>query len=100
MIRCFYIHTNIHLHRYGTLYDGLPILQLPTFNISHSEFKVALDEYVESKQFRTAEFDGWKKMFAKHWFLLAAKAKDKPIVVDPSSGNQYYIKYNISCKTK
>jgi len=84
----------------GNLYDGLPVLELASFNISHAEFKHKLETYVASKEFSEADFDGWPKLFAKYWWdQVMSTTLVKKTVTDPS-GHKYFTKYHYSCKNQ
>ena len=96
---------------YGELHDGLPVVELDSFNTSNDGLGAALREFVASDAFRTETFDGWSKLFLGHWWRQVTLTSSMPrsglganasaqVVIEPRTQQRYVTKYAYTCKPK
>lgn len=84
------------------LFDDLPVVILPDLGRKHTSSEVLqlLRNYITSPQFQDADFEkGWKKLFLRHWRRRVLEAARRDIIVDPASGDEFYVAWRYTSTT-
>jgi len=87
------------------MFDDLPVLQLDNFekNRTREEYLRIFHDYIASPQFQNNTFDkGWSQLFLRYWRrkVLDMTDRTKDIIVDPSTGREYYQAWRYSVPSK
>jgi hypothetical protein len=78
---------------WGGLFDDLPVLVLEDYNRNRTrgEYLVAMRDYIASPKFQDQDFEaGWKKLFLRYWRRLVLDAAGRKVIVDPTTGKEFY----------
>ncbi|KAL3904428.1 MAG: hypothetical protein SGILL_010072, partial [Bacillariaceae sp.] len=57
----------LYREEHAELFRGLPLLQLPSWNLTQTELVGRMRDYIHSSEFQEATFDGWERLFLKYW---------------------------------
>jgi hypothetical protein len=76
------------------LFDGLPVIEAPDLlssNRTREDYVTIMKDCIQSPAFQNTNFDGWERLFLKHWRrrLLKHAGRDKDIVRD-EQGRECY----------
>lgn len=77
------------------LFENIPVIELEDFykNRTRAEYIEIMYNYIQSPKFQAMDTTaGYKRLFLRYWRrkLLEDTGRDKDILVDPSTGREYY----------
>lgn len=81
-------HHPMYSARHGGLLQGLPHIQLNGLNYTQDDLLTLMRDYVRG-EFSSQSFQGWERMFMKHWRRRVLKDAGRSIMTD-EVGREYY----------